>query len=102
MASLGGEFAIEFFVGVAHKAINCGLFLGWCFTHVRPAITGMAGCAAGFIGSDIAAEIVNDSALAKGLARGLVVIFPFPVNGILNLMGSFGVAGQAGCGDVRS
>ena len=71
-------------------------------TRILPAITGMASHAVLLVGNGGRAVVVDDVFLAQLLAGFWIGIFPGPVLCMLNLLGRFGVATQAGLGHLRS
>ena len=66
---------------------------------VFPAISDVTTVASRFVGLDRGAKVVDDIFLTQQLTGLGVFVLPFPVLGLMNLFGRFGVAAQAGFGD---
>ena len=86
---------------MADKAVDI-LLLGEIEIRVRPVVAGMAHRAHAFVAARVGAEIVDQIALAEGLAGLFVLVLPGPMDGLLELVPGLVMAGQACLRDLRA
>ncbi len=94
-----GEFFVNLRIGMADEAVDV-VGVGKIELGVGIAIADVAGGAAGFVGRQGDAEIVDDVLLAEVLARGRILVGPGPMDGLHDLVRGVAVATKAGCRDL--